>query len=480
MTGIEDRALTPRSSTNDGSSPGRRITRLRAAWTGGVLGSRDFRLLSVGQLASTIGDYCYAVALPWFILSTTHDTVLLGTILACWGIPRAVLIPLGGSLSDRLSPRLVMLSADLVRCVLVAAFMFFALRGTHSLLLLGPIAALLGAGEGVFLPASAAIMPTILPMERLAVGNSISTAMIQAGSLAGPVLGGLLVTIAGGPPVAFGADAASFAISAAALTLMTARTAPARAAAASRPAQAPDTSRTADAAQAPDTSQVPDTSQPASPGMPGTAGHPASVWALLRRERLLQVLIAVTVAANLVFGGTFEIALPALAKTLYGAFGFGTLIACIGGGMLVGTLTAGRAGSLRRPAIAACAAFLAGGAAAMTVPYLGGLPGACIAIALLGLGVGFGNLVMITLLQQWAPPELLGRVMSVIMLASIGTFPVSVAVSGFLVKTIGPAPFFPVAGAVLALAVLAALTQPVVRAFGYLGGGQPTPEEEPA
>jgi hypothetical protein len=53
-----------------------------------------------------------------------------------------------------------MLAADAVRCVLVAVLAVFAARGLVSLAFLGPVAALIGAGEGIFLPASAAIMPS--------------------------------------------------------------------------------------------------------------------------------------------------------------------------------------------------------------------------------------------------------------------------------------------------------------------------------
>jgi hypothetical protein len=82
----------------------------------------------------------------------------------------------------------------------------------------------------------------------------------------------------------------------------------------------------------------------------------------------------------------------------------------------------------------------------------------------------FGNVIIITLLQQWAPPQLLGRVMSLVMLASMGAFPASVALSGLVVRHIGPAPFFPAAGAILALAVLLAATQRQFRDFGASAG----------
>src|SRR6266851_9629371 len=169
------------------------MKRMASAWRAGPLAIRDFRLFSLGQLASTIGDYCYAVALPWLVLSAHGGAILLGTVLACYGVPRTVLIPVGGVLADTVGPRTLMLAADAVRCVLVAGLALLAARHTASLAALGPIAALIGAGEGLFIPASYAIMPSLLDAEQLAAGNALSTAAVQAGSLLGPALGGALV-----------------------------------------------------------------------------------------------------------------------------------------------------------------------------------------------------------------------------------------------------------------------------------------------
>ena len=91
-----------------------------SAWRSGPLAVRSFRLLTAGQFASTIGDFCYAVALPWLVLSAHGGAILLGTVLACYGVPRTVLIPVGGVLADKVGPRTLMLAADAARCVLVA------------------------------------------------------------------------------------------------------------------------------------------------------------------------------------------------------------------------------------------------------------------------------------------------------------------------------------------------------------------------
>ena len=436
--------------------------RARAAWRSGPLAQRNFQLLAGGQFTSTVGDYCYAVALPWLVLSAHGGPVLLGTVLACYGVPRTVLIPVGGILADKIGPRTIMLAADAARCVLVTALVVLASQRLASLPLLAPVAALLGAGEGLFLPASFTIMPALLKPDQLAAGNALSSAMVQAGSLAGPVLGGLLVASAGSAP-AFAVDAATFAVSAITLALL-------RPASLTTAAQAP---APADDAGAADTSA-------ADTGPAATEAKQAGVWQLLREERLLQVIVVLCVAANLAYSGAFAVALPALAHARYSAGGYGALIACLGAGSVAGTLAAMRSSRLSRPAIAACLSFLAEAVAVSVLPFPGQLAGAAAATAVLGACNGFGNIIMITLLQQWAPGYLLGRVMSLVMLAAMGTFPVSVAVTGIAVHSFGPVPFFPVAGGILALAMLGALTQPVIRTFGA-GPAQPRPlEAEPA
>jgi len=425
--------------------------RLTGAFRSGPLAVRDFRLLSFGQLASTVGDFCYAVALPWLVLSSPHGgPVLLGTVLACYGVPRTVLIPVGGVFADKFSPRAVMLAADTVRCVLVAALAVVAARGLVSIAFLGPVAALIGAGEGVFLPASAAIMPSLLPADSLQAGNGLSAAMIQIGSITGPVLGGILVAGFGASTAAFAVDSASFALSALALALMRGR----RAVTAAGGLQVPA------AGQAQDSELV----QTGSHGE--VAADETSIVRLFLHARVLQVIVVVAVLANFVIAGAFEVALPALSHARFGASGYGALIACFGFGSLAGTLAAAKCAGLRRPAIVACAAFLIGGLAVAVVPFLGGLPGAAAADLVFGAAAGFGDILIITLLQQWAPAHMLGRVMSLVLLASFGAFPASVALSGVIVHHIGPVPFFPASGAVLGLVVLLALTQSQFRRFG--------------
>ncbi len=430
--------------------------RLRAAVSVGPLADGNFRLLTGGQLTSTVGDYCYAVALPWLVLSGRGGPALLGIVLACYGVPRVVALPAGGVLADRIGPRRVMLIADIARAILAGLLVLVAARHVTALAVLGPIAVALGAGEGLFLPAANSIMPSLLGPDRLAAGNAINMAALESGSVIGPVLGGAMVA-AGGSVPAFALDAASFAVSAVTLALL--RLGRAAAAAASAPAETagPDTTAQTDSAVA----------------------APAGLWEFVRRERLLKILLLVTLVANFGAAGTLEVAMPTLAHARWGAGGYGSLLACIGVGTVAGTLASALATRLRRPAVGAGFAllFCAGGIAA--IPFLGGLPGAAAAALLLGVGLGFGNAVLITLAQRWVPGELLGRVMSLVMMCSIGSFPITTVLTGVLVHVLGPSPFFVIAGAGLAVAILGALSQPVFREFG-VSEAEPAAELAPS
>jgi predicted MFS family arabinose efflux permease len=163
-----------------------------------------------------------------------------------------------------------------------------------------------------------------------------------------------------------------------------------------------------------------------------------------------------------------EVALPSLAHgpLRTGAAGYGGLIAAFGAGALLGTLAAGQVRRARRPAVAGSMAFLAEAVFIAAVPYLGGTVPAGAALAVVGVLNGFGNVVMITIFQRWAPPDLLGRLTGLLLTASFGVFPISVALAALVVHGLGPAAFFPLAAVAVAIPLLAGLSQRTWRDFG--------------
>src|SRR5687768_1584788 len=69
---------------------------------------RDFMLYILGNGASGIGSQAQSAAVPWLLYQLTGSAVLLGLGGLFQAIPTFVLVPLAGTLADRLAPRRIL------------------------------------------------------------------------------------------------------------------------------------------------------------------------------------------------------------------------------------------------------------------------------------------------------------------------------------------------------------------------------------
>jgi MFS family permease len=416
---------------------------------------RDFRLLFGGQLISIIGDNFYAVALPWLILQNGGSVQDLGIVLMAYGVPRVGTLLAGGWLSDRLYPRRVMLTADAARMLLVGVLALLALWSHPSLWQLCAIVAPLGLFAGLFIPAAWAITPEVLPDDALPAGNSLSIAWSQLANLVGPGLAGLLVSqFASG--IALVVDAASFLVSAGTLAAMQN----------GRKHLVMDSSMVADSREGP----LPGDEATESSGT--TSGQPlqeeVGFWRFLRGSRLFQLVLFISIMLNLVYGGILEVGLPALAHgPLHaGANGYGIMLAAFGGGALLGGISGGFLTRLPHPWLVNLSIWAAQGLAVVAIPLTGTLMGATIALGMMGLCNGLGNVSFLTLVQQALPRHLLGRFMGAMAFANFGLFPISVALAGFLITAVGPGLIISAGGALTILPIVVALIPSDIRRLG--------------
>jgi MFS family permease len=404
----------------------------------------SFRLLVVGQLVSNFGDAIYSVALPWYVLAHHGGPLLLGTVLAAYGVPRTALLVVGGHASDRYRPWTVMLAANIARGVAVTAFAVTAATGLARGPVLIVIALILGAGEGIFIPASSAIVPALLPREELQAGNALSFGTTEFSQLAGPALGGVLVAVVGAAS-GFAIDAATFVVSA--LTLIGIQ----------RDAPAPP---------------------PADHTNPAASGGAVTARGLLVREPILRLILITDAMLNLGTAGMGRVALPALARgpLHLGASGYGALSAAMGAGLLMGTIAGSRLPSARRPLLIASLTLLPTVPLIAVIPDAGEWLSAAFILVLAFILIAIGNLLMVTGFQQWAPPRLLGRVTGMLMLASIGMLPVSVLLAGILIHLIGPAAYFPLDAGTILIAAIVQLSSPTWRHFDPQHASRTTPD----
>lgn len=138
-----------------------------------VMSLHNFRLLFAGAFISLLGDQFALIATPWLVLQLTKDPVALGTVLALEGIPRAVFILFGGAITDRLSPRRVMLIANVTRFFLTAFMALVVFGGLVQVWMIYVFGLLFGIVAGFAIPAETSIVPMLVDEQDLQAGNSI-------------------------------------------------------------------------------------------------------------------------------------------------------------------------------------------------------------------------------------------------------------------------------------------------------------------
>src|SRR6185436_6344062 len=135
------------------------IKRLRQIPLWQPLSARDFRLFWMGQSISLLGDQFYLVALPWLVLHLTGSNLALGTVLLTAGATRALFQLIGGALSDRFSPRTLMLISNTTGAVvtaITAAVVFLNIAQPWHLYILGGA---FGVIDAMFYPAYMSVTP---------------------------------------------------------------------------------------------------------------------------------------------------------------------------------------------------------------------------------------------------------------------------------------------------------------------------------
>jgi MFS family permease len=397
---------------------------------------RDFRLLFTGETISVLGDQFHFVALAWLTLQLTGSGLALGSVLMVAAIPRAVFMVFGGAFSDRWSPRSLMLYSNAIRAVLVAVIAALVLTNNAALWQLYLLAGAFGVVDAFFYPAATAIVPMLVDEANLPPANALMQGSQQLAGLVGPALAGVLVALVQTGP-AFAIDAASFGVATLALFFVVG----------GRRAGRPQ-------------------------GVGGTAqeGVIASIragFAHAWHDRAIRSLIVLTAAFNLAFNGPLLVGIPFLADhTLGGGSAtFGILLSAYGGGALVGAIGAGR--PVRRLGTLVLGIAFAMGVA---LGLLGIAPNVAIAFGLLvaiGLGAGFLNVHIFSWLQARTAEGMRGRVMSLVMLGSVGLSPVSYALAGAFVD-FGPVAFmFAAAGAIVVAASVVGFASGVAGTMTY-------------
>ena len=398
------------------------VARLRAT----VLGLRDFRLLWTGQTISAIGDQIFPIAVALKVVHGGGSEGDLGLVLLGRSAAMVLFLIIGGVYADRVSRTRVMIGADAFRAIVIAGLV--VTPGEVPVWALALLTFAVGGGEAFFRPAFGAIVPAVVPTDRLAQANAFTSVSLKTSLILGPALGGFVVAVAG-PNWALAIDALTFVASIATLV---------RIAEPPRPVREKHQSGLRDA-------------------LDGVAAVRARPWiGAVLVMATLQLMLAVA---------PYIVLLPFIARERLGgdgAYGFLLVISAVGG--LAGAYVAARF-SPRHPGTWSMLGLLPYAPSMLVLAYSDSLAVVAFWTFVAGAGLEPFMIWWSSALQREVPPELLARVISLDWLVSLALLPIGLALVGPAASAFGREAVLVVAAVAMVVTSLGVLLVPGVADF---------------
>ena len=371
-----------------------------------VFRNRDLRRLELASAGSIIGNWAYAIAL--FVYAYDQGgAAAVGLVSVIRLIPAALAAPFTASFADRFDRKRVMITADIVRAVLMALVATIVwVDGPAPVVYC--LVALSTVTSTAFLPAEAALLPSLARgAGELTAANVALSTLEATASFVGPALGGLLLVLTS-VPVVFAVNGATFVWSAALVLGIKSRGAPG------------NTERAED-------------EQSAGRLAEATAGVVA-----ISGSRDLRLLAGLFTAQTLV-AGALDVLIVVMAFDVLdvGEGGIGYLNAAVGVGGLVGGFVALMLAARGRLASDFGIGVALFGLPLVVVGVLDSIPIALLGLAIIGLGNSLVDINAITIMQRTVPDAVLGRALGVLDALLLGATGIGAVLAPLLIHFVG-------------------------------------------
>jgi MFS family permease len=383
-----------------------------------VFAQPGYRRLWAARTVSQWGDVVQFTTMALLVLHLTGSGLGVSGAVVAEILPVLLLAPIAGTLVDRLPRVRVMVVADVARALLAAAL---ALSHGHVALAYA-VAFGLSAGSVFFSPAAGSLLPGLVEDDQLVAANSgIWSAAVLSQIVLAPIAGVLAGTVGFG--VAFGLNAASFAVSGALLVGLRAREAP-------RPVASTNFWR---------------------------EGRQA--LGLLVGDRTLRALALAQGLAALSAGATSALLVVLVRSHLHASpTDYGLALGAIGVGAFVGPLLLTHLRPSGQEARIVFGAFGLRGVVDLLLATVGLLPVALGALAGYGLGTSTGSVSFSSLIQRQVPDATRAKIFSAFDLVWHSARLVSIVAGGALADAYGIQSVYVAAGILLLAAALVGAT----------------------
>ncbi len=382
----------------------------------------NFIWLWIGTTLSAFGDGAYFILLGWYVIDVTKSDLALGTALICSSIPRIIFMLFGGVAADRISKKTILVVSLLTRIVVLSLFGLYlwSIHGGVAIYLVYIMAIVFGTVDAFFWPANQSMVPSLVPKSAIGTANSVIQTSQILSMAVGPLVASLLLWLPG-YPIMFLAVSICFLAGIMGLAPMKLH------------------NEHHDIAIHLEEMELEDGRNDAIKSTGKKKNSPlrdiVEGIRYVRSIRILTFIMVVSLVINLLFMGPANIGLPTLVKQLHwsgsdyayleGALGVGGIL----GGILAGLLKNFRGHFLCLSGIGAVFGF-----AFLFVGWVHRLPVQLVLMGISGLCLSLLNIPILTYVQTISQTKMIGRVMSLLTLMSIGLIPVSYAVSSFLLQ----------------------------------------------
>ncbi len=349
--------------------------------------SRDYRALISGLGVSVLGNQLTTVAVPFQVYAITRSSLMVGLVSLAQLFPLIIGSLLGGSLVDAVDRRRLLFVVEGI-CALCSTGLALNADFGPALWPLFLFPAITASQSGIDSSARNAMLPRLVGMDLLPASNAIFQSLFQTGAIVGPALAGLLLAGAG-VHLIYWIDVASYLVAMSAVLTMSPQPPPAA-------------------------------------GTPGSAaarpGWRSTLEGLRFVRRSQPVLGAYVIDVNAMVFGMPRALFPALAANVFGggATTVGLLYAAPGAGALLGALTTGWVGRVRRQGLAVICAVIVWGLAIAGFGVARWLPLALVLLAVAGWADVLSAVFRNTIIQFAGPDGMRGRLMGVQMAVVAG------------------------------------------------------------
>jgi DHA3 family macrolide efflux protein-like MFS transporter len=157
---------------------------------------RNIILFITSQTISLFGSSLVQYAIMWYITLETQSGIMMTIFIICGFLPVFFLSPFAGVWADRYNRKLLIVLSDTMIATVTLILAILFIMGYKEMWLLFTISAIRGLGQAVQMPAVSAMIPQMVPGDKLMRVSGINSSIQSFILLASPIASGALLSVA--------------------------------------------------------------------------------------------------------------------------------------------------------------------------------------------------------------------------------------------------------------------------------------------